>query len=56
MACCTLHNFIEVHNLNDEIFNGTNAAELEMDVDQTETSEQPDEYGNNNEASPSNPG
>ncbi|XP_062170991.1 protein ALP1-like [Alnus glutinosa] len=33
MACCTLHNFIGVHNPNDEIFNGTDAAEPEMDVD-----------------------
>jgi hypothetical protein len=54
MACCTLHNFIGVHNLNDEIFNGTDAAEPEMDDDQTEINEQPDENGNNDEAGPSN--
>jgi hypothetical protein len=54
MACCMLHNFIGVHNLNDEIFNNIDAAEPEMDIDQTEISEQPDEYGNNDEASPSN--
>lgn len=56
MACCTLHNFIEVHNSNDKIFNGTDAAKPKMDVDQTEISEQPDEYGNNDEAGPSNSG
>jgi hypothetical protein len=56
MACCTLHNFIEVHNLNDEIFNGTDPAEPKMDIDQTKISEQPDEYGNNDEAGPSNLG
>jgi hypothetical protein len=56
MACCTLHNFIGVHNPNDEIFNGTDATEPEMDVDETEMSEQPDKYGNNDEAGPSNSG
>jgi len=56
MACCTLQNFIGVHNPNDEIFNGTDAAEPEMDVNQTEMSEQPNEYDNNDEAGPSNSG
>jgi len=46
MACCTLHNFIGTRNPNDQIFNGTDAAEPGM-------SEQPYAYGNDDEASPS---
>jgi hypothetical protein len=56
LACCTLHNFVGVHNPNDEIFSGNDAAEPEMDVDQVDMSEHPDDYGNNDEAGPSNSG
>ncbi|XP_062166997.1 protein ALP1-like [Alnus glutinosa] len=56
LACCTLHNFVGVHNPNDQIFSGNDAAEPEMDVDQADMSEHPDDYGNNDEAGPSNSG